>query len=121
MQNSRIKQKKFPKFRLLLDSAFAKPSVFKKLCKKAAVKHIRHDLKLSPQTEDKEIYNRAAKENMFVVTINYKDFKKFVRKGKPGILALDSGHSNSELDSILANFIKDKNPQDYFGKATKVK
>lgn len=122
MQNKRLKQKKYPKFRLLLDSTFAKPQVFTKLYKKAAVKHIRHDFNLSPQAEDEQIYNLAVQKNLFVVTINLKDFRRLmVNKNKPGVLAIDSGLSNKQIDSVICNFISSKNPKDYYGKAIKIK
>ena len=104
-----------------MDSAFANPVVFVKLRRRAVTKHIRHDFDLSPQAEDEEIYNLAAKNKMFVVTMNYKHFKKFVRKNLPGVFALDSGLSNEQIDTILSNFIASKNPKDYLGRATKVK
>ena len=110
-----------PKFRFLLDSAFAKPLIFAKLRKRAVVKHIRHDFNLSPQAEDEEIYSLAAKNKMFVVTINYKHFKKLVRKNSPGVVVLDSGLSNEQIDIAICNFISGKNPLDYYGKAIKVK
>lgn len=121
MHNKKIKLKQLPKFRLLLDSAFTAPSVFKKLRKKAAVKHIRQNYRLSPQAEDEEIYALAVREGMFVVTINYKDFQRLVKKEKPGILALDSDLTNEQIDAALTKFVSGKNPQEYFGKAIKVK
>lgn len=121
MFNKKIKPKQLPKFRLILDSAFAAPSVFKKLCKKAAVKHIRHTYNFPQQAEDEEIYEFAVKKQMFVVTINFKDFQRLVKKGKPGILALDSGLSNEQMDVALTKFVSGKNPQEYFGKAIRVK
>jgi len=121
LPGNKSRQKTVPKFRLLLDSAFAKPATFKKLSKKAVVKHIRHDFNLSPQTEDESIYNFAVKKGMFVVTINFKHFKKLVRKNCPGVLVLDSGLSNEQIDLTLSNFISSKNPEDYYGKATKIK
>lgn len=106
---------------MLLDSAFAKPSTFRKLNKKAVVKHIRHDFDLSPQAEDEEIYNLAVKNKMFVVIMNYKHFKKLVRKNSPGVIVLDSGLSNEQIDIAILNFISDKNPLDFYGKTIKVK
>lgn len=52
-----------------------------------------HSLGLHPQALDEEIYQKAMQENRFVLTINYKDFKKLVREGKPGIIAIESQHS----------------------------
>lgn len=121
MRGKKSKPKKFPKFRLLLDTAFAKPSTFKKLSKKALVRHVRLDFSLPRQAEDSEIYNLATKEKMFVVTMNYKHFKKFVRKSLPGVFALDSELTNEQIDIILSDFISGKNPFDYYRKATKLK
>lgn len=120
MRHKKSKQKRFLKFRLLLDSAFAKPATFKKAGKKASIKHIRHDFNLAPQTEDKDIYNLAVRKGMFVVTIDH-DFKKFVQKDCPGVLVLNSGLTNLEIDNALSSFIHGKNPKDFYGKATKIK
>ena len=119
MRTKKLKQKKFPKFRLLLDSAFAKPQVFKKLCKKASVKHIRHDFNLAPETEDQEIYSLASQTDMFVITLDL-GFKKLAKQNAAGVLILSSGLSNEEIDNALSTFISGKNPQDFKGKATKV-
>lgn len=121
LRSDKPKQKKCPKFRFLLDSAFAKPSVFKRLGKKAVVKHVRHDFDLPRQAEDIEIYNLAVKKNLFVVTMNLKHFKKLVRKDHPGVLSLDSGLSNEEMDQTLSKFVSGKNPLDFYGKAVKLK
>ena len=115
-------KRKYPrKFRILLDSAFAKPESFPRLKKKANVAHAVHDLGLSPQAEDEEIYQKAVEKNRFVLTINFKDFKKLIKKGKPGIIGIESQLSNGDIDSKVTNFISGKNPEDYFGKAIKVK
>ena len=79
MRTKKPKQKKLPKFRLLLDSAFGKPQVFKKITKKASVKHIRHDFNLAPETEDQEIYTLASQKGMSVVTLDL-GFKKLAKQ-----------------------------------------
>lgn len=104
---------------MLLDTAFAKPSTFKKLCKKSVVKHVRLDFDLPRQAEDEEIYNLAVKNKMFVVTLD-NDFKKFVRQKCPGVLIMNSGLTNEQIDIKLTNFISSKNPLNYYGKTTKV-
>jgi len=119
LRTKKLKQKKFPKFRILLDSAFAKPQVFKKLCKKASVKHIRHNFNLAPETEDQEIYILASQKGMFVVTLDL-GFKKLAKQNAAGVLILSSGISNEEIDNKLSTFVSGKNPQDYRGKATKI-
>lgn len=103
----------------MLDSAFAKPQIFKKLCRKASVKHIRHNFDLAPETEDKEIYKLATQEELFVVTLDL-GFKKLVKQNAAGVFMLSSGLSNEEIDTTLSNFISGKNPQDFKGKSTKV-
>lgn len=119
MRTKKPKQKKFPKFRSLLDSAFAKPKVFKKLCKKASVKHIRHDFNLAPETEDQEIYTLASQKGMLIVTLDL-GFRKLTKRNSAGVIILSSGLSNEEIDNVLSTFIFGKNPQDYKGKATKI-
>ncbi len=74
----------------------------------------------SRQIEDQDIYNVAAKEERFVITINFKDFRKFVKKGKPGIIALPANLSNDDIDLVLTDFISKNNPQNCYGKAIKI-
>jgi len=119
LRTKKPKQKKFSKFRLLLDSAFAKPETFKRLCKKASVKHIRHDFNLAPATADEEIYKLASQKNMIVITLDL-GFKKLVKRKAAGALILNSGLSNGEIDTIISNFISGKNPDDFLGKAIKI-
>jgi predicted nuclease of predicted toxin-antitoxin system len=85
------------------------------------VKHVRSDFDLPRQAEDSEIYNLAVRNNMFVVTMNFKHFKKLVRKNSPGVFVLDSGLSNEQIDTTLSKFISGKNLKDYYGKTIKVK
>lgn len=116
----KISQKKRKKFRILLDSAFAKCNAFPKLSKKANLAHAVHEYKLSPQAEDEEIYQKAVNENRFVLTINFKDFRRLVKPGKPGIIGIESQLSNDDIDKLVTNFLSDKNPADFLGKAIKI-
>ena len=75
---------------------------------------------MSPQAEDQEIYARAVQENCFVLTINFKDFKKLVKAGKPGIFGIEAQLSNEEIDSLVTQFISGKDPKNYMGKAVKI-
>lgn len=105
----------------MLDSAFAKPSQFPKLKKKANIAHCVHNCGLSTQAEDKEIYQMALKEERFVLTINFKDFKPLIQKGKPGgVIGIDSQLSNIEIDLLVSQFLSGKDPNDYKGKAIKL-
>lgn len=119
MRNKNPKKKKHSKFRFLLDSAFAKPDIFRKLIKKASVKHIRHDFRLAPETEDQAIYQLASQEDMIIVTLDL-GFRKITNKKGAGVFILNSGLSNEQIDTILSDFISGENPQDYKGKATKI-
>ncbi|MDO8639126.1 MAG: DUF5615 family PIN-like protein [Candidatus Daviesbacteria bacterium] len=112
--------KKKKKFRLLLDSAFARSSAFPNLQKKVNLIHVVWDLKLSPQVEDEEIYQKATNEKRIVLTINFKDFKKLAKEGKAGVFGVESQLSNEDIDKKVCKFISGKNPQDFIGKATKV-
>lgn len=76
---------------------------------------------MARQAEDSEIYDLAIKEKMFVVTMNYKHFKKLVRKKMPGVFSLESELTNEQIDNVLSDFIAGKNPLDYYGKAIKIK
>ena len=113
-------QKKARKFRLLLDSAFAQPDSFPKLKKKANLTHSVHDLGLSPQAEDEEIYQRAVEENRFVLTVNFRHFKKLVKIGKPGVIGINSYLSNAQIDNIVTEFISREDPDTLLGKAIKI-
>lgn len=104
----------------MLDSAFAKPELFPRLKKKANLAHAVHDYNLSPQAEDEEIYQKAMDENRFVLTINFKDFRKLVKRGKSGIIGIESQLSNSDIDKLVSEFISEKDPEEYKGKAVKI-
>ncbi|PIR80004.1 MAG: hypothetical protein COU25_02545 [Candidatus Levybacteria bacterium CG10_big_fil_rev_8_21_14_0_10_35_13] len=114
------KSKKIKKFRLLLDSAFARPDQFPKLSKKVKLLHAVHSLGLSRQAEDSHIYQKAIEANCFVLTVNFRDFKKFIRQGKPGVIGIDSQLSNEEIDLTVSKFVSGKNPDGLWGKATKI-
>ena len=120
MQRNKNPQKKKRKFRLLLDSAFAKPRSFPKLKKKANIAHAVHNCGLSPQAEDQDIYQKAVEENRFVLTINFKDFKKLVKKEKSGIIGVESQLSNKEIDKYVTEFLSGKDPDEFIGKAVKI-
>ncbi len=79
-----------------------------------------HDLGLSPQAEDNEIYQQAVLEDRFVLTINFKDFKRLVKKKKVGIFGIESELSNEEIDKSVSRFLSGKDPKDFMGKATKI-
>ena len=116
----KVKSPKKKKFRLLLDSAFAKPGSFPRLKKKANLAHTVHDYTMSPQVEDEEIYQKAISENRIVLTINFKDFRRLVRKGQPGVLGIESQLTNNDIDQIVSDFISNKDPEDFRGKAVKI-
>ncbi len=116
----KVKSPKKKKFRLLLDSAFARSMAFPKLAKKANIAHAVYDLGLSPQAEDGDIYQKAVEENRFVLTINFKDFRKLVKKEKTGIFGIESQLTNQEIDNKVSRFLSNKDPQDFKGKATKI-
>lgn len=120
MRRTKSLVKKFKKFRLLLDSAFARPDQFIKLRKKANIAHSVHDYGLSFQAEDVDIYQKATTENRFVLTINYKDFRKLIKEGRAGVIGIDSQLTNKEIDEVVTEFIKGKNPDDFLGKAIKI-
>lgn len=103
-----------------MDSAFAAPGKFSKLNKKAKLIHSVIDLGLSAQTADEDIYQKALEENCFILTVNFKDFKKFVKEGIGGVLGINSQLSNVQIDKIVTEFISGKNPDDFLGKATKI-
>lgn len=119
-KNSSIKSKKVRKFRIVLDSAFAKLNFFPKLSKRAKLFHCVYDFGLSRQAEDEDIYQKAYENNCFVLTINFNDFKKLVKENGPGVFGVESQLTTAKMDSIVAEFLKGKNPEDYKGKAIKI-
>jgi len=120
LPKNKLSQYKKQKFRLLIDSAFAKPEFFPKLKLKTNLAHCVHDLGLSPQTEDIEIYKNAITSNRFVLTINYRHFRKLVKPGKPGVFAIESELSNKEIDETVTKFLSGKDPKDFIGKSVKI-
>ena len=88
--------------------------------KKTNIAHAVHDCGISPQAEDKEIYQKAMDENRFVLTINYKDFRKLVKKNGPGIISIESQLTNQAIDKIASDFLTEKDPENYKGKAIKI-
>ena len=114
------KSPKRKKFRFLLDSVFASSSTFLELSKKSNLAHVVFDYHLSKQAEDKEIYELAIRENRFGITINFKDFRKLVKKNKPGIFGIEAQLTNKEIYQIETKFIHNKDPEDYFEKSIKI-
>lgn len=84
------------------------------------MKNAYFDFGLPKQCEDSEIYQRAIADNRFVLTINFDDFNKLIKKGKPGIIGIPSQLTNEEIDRKVSAFIAMKNPDDFLGKATKI-
>ena len=120
MRNKKARSKKKQKFRILLDSAFAQPKRFPRLSKKCNLKHPVHDYGFSPQTSDEDIYQLAIKTGRFVLTINFQDFKKLIKKNQPGIIGIESQLTNEEIDPYVIKFLSNKDPQDYLGKALRL-
>lgn len=94
--------------------------MFPKLKRKANLSHVVHYLGLSWQAEDEEIYQKAIEEDRFVLTINFKDFRKLVKEGKSGVIGIESQLSNKEIDKLVTKFISNKDPEDFIGIATKI-
>ena len=113
-------RKKKKKFRILLDAAFANTLSFPHLSKKANLAHIVHTYGFPPACSDEEIYQLAIKENRFVLTINFKDFKKLVKRRKPGIIGIESQLTNEEIDKLVSGYLSGKDPDDFIGKAIKI-
>lgn len=62
----------------------------------------------------------AQREERFVLTMNYKHFKRFVRKDTVGIIAIPGELSNEQIDKLVSQFLVDKDPDEYMGKAIKI-
>lgn len=74
---------------------------------------------MSGQTEDKQIYALATKENRIIITQD-DDFKKHVKPNQAGVLIIPSYLSSDEIDRILTSFIAGKDPKNFMGKAIKI-
>lgn len=103
----------------MLDSAFAKPSIFKRLFKKVNLTHIRYTYHLAPQTEDRYIYHLASQKKIILVTLD-NDFKALIIPKGAGVFIIPSYLSNDEIDAVLTDFVAGKNPEGFQGKATKI-
>ncbi len=121
MRKNSLHKKKKRKFKILLDAAFASVQAFPRLSRKANLAHVVHTYHLSKTSTDEEIYQLATKENRFVVTINFKDFRKMVKRNGPGIIGIESQLSNKEIDNKIADYLTGKNPDDFIGKAIRIK
>jgi len=44
-----------------------------------------------------------------------------VKKGKPGIIGIPPYLSNDQIDELLTKFVSGKNPEDFIGKAVRLK
>ncbi|MEK7517787.1 MAG: DUF5615 family PIN-like protein [Patescibacteria group bacterium] len=104
----------------MLDTAFAPTKDFPHLRKKANIKNAYFDLGLPKQCEDQEIYQKAIKDNRFVVTINFDDFKKLIKRDKPGIIGIRSQLTNADIDALLSKFVSINNVEECIGKALKI-
>ena len=75
---------------------------------------------LPRQCEDEEIYQKAIEDNRFVVTINFDDFNKLVKRGKPGIIGVPSQLNNADIDALLTKFVSFNDVDDCIGKGIKI-
>jgi predicted nuclease of predicted toxin-antitoxin system len=84
------------------------------------VKNAYFDLGLPKQCGDDEIYQKAIKDNRIVVTINFKDFNKLVKPGKPGIIGIPSQLTNADIDALLTRFVSLNMAEDCIGIGIKI-
>lgn len=103
----------------MLDTAFAQAKDFPHLSKKANVKNAYFDLGLPKQCSDEEIFQKAFETNRFVVTINFDDFRNFVKPNKPGIIGIPSQLTNADIDALLTKFVSLNTVESCKGKAIK--
>jgi len=72
------------------------------------------------QCSDEDIYQKAIANNRFVVTINFDDFAKLIKKNKPGIIGIPSQLTNAEMDAVLTKFVSMNKVENCMGKSIKV-
>ena len=65
-------------------------------------------------------YQKAIEDNRIVVTINYKDFNKFVKARKPGIIGIPSQLTNADIDALLTKFVRLNKVEDCIGKGINI-
>lgn len=111
--------RKLKKFRLLLDTAFTHPDNLPRLNKIANVKHVRHAYSLPRTVEDEHIYNVAMSEKRCVITQD-DGFRKQVKNKQVAVFIVPSYLTVEEMDIVLSDFFRGKNPDDFVGKAIKI-
>jgi len=84
------------------------------------VKNAYFDLGLPKQCGDDEIDQKAIEDNRIVVTVNFKDFNKLVKSGKPGIIGIPSQLTNADIDALLSRFVSLNKVEDCIGKGIKI-
>lgn len=80
---------------------------------------MRHNLNLSPETEDEQIYSLATRKKRIIITQDT-GFKRWIKPKGTGVFIIPSYLSNSQIDKILTEFIFQKDPKDFRGKVVKI-
>jgi predicted nuclease of predicted toxin-antitoxin system len=105
--------------KLLLDEGLPKRQSFSRLNDLGDLKHIKHELTRSG-IPDAELYNVATSEGRIIVTLNIRDFQRFLRKDGSSIIGLSPQLTNQQIDSKLVALINRLQPHHLLGHFFKV-
>lgn len=113
-------QRRFHRFKLLLDENMPIRSTFPRLNHRFDVKHIVADLK-QIGLPDTAVYALACKHKRLLVTFNEKDFRDLAKHTKDsGIIGISANLSNEQIDKKLTSLLTKETPGSLFGKRTMI-
>ena len=99
-----MSSKKHRRYWLLLDEGVHLPNKYSKLNNLHNLMHVTH-VGLEGKSDEK-VFKFAKQEDMMMVVFNIKDFKRFIQKSNPSIIALSSNLSDSEADVKICSALK---------------
>jgi len=99
-----MSSKKHRRYWLLLDEGVHLPNKYSNLNNLHNLMHVTH-VGLEGKSDEK-VFKFAKQEDMMMVVFNIKDFKRFIQKSNPSIIALSSNLSDSEADVKICSALK---------------
>jgi|SRR3989344_74525 len=103
-----MRSRKHIRHRLLLDEGVHLPQKYPQLNNLHDVLHV-FDVNLKGASDEK-IFGFAKKEKRLVVVFNVKDFRKFINKDSPSIIALSTNLSDKQSDFKICKALKKLKP-----------
>ena len=108
-----MSSKKHTRYRLLLDEGVHLPQSYPKLNNLHDLLHV-FQANLKGASDDK-IFRFAKRERRIVVVFNIKDFKKFIGKTLPSVIALSTNMTDEQTDSKICKVLKNLKPSETKG------